>query len=76
VHNAKSDINKKHGITCLIIPHFDLVVITAGHDERLVEVKVNATDRALVFLEAIDNGPNAVVPPEQRKRERKIGDVE
>ena len=47
----------------LVVPNLDLVVVAAGHDERLVQVKVDAADGPLVLLEAVDDGPDAVVPP-------------
>ena len=48
--------------TELVVPDFDFVVISAGDDEGLVEVKVHAADGTIVFLETIDDGAHAVVP--------------
>lgn len=46
----------------LIVPHFDLVVVSAGHKQRLRAVEVNPTHGTIVLVEAIDQRSHAVVP--------------
>ena len=29
----------------LVVPKFDLIIVTPGHKQRLVRVKINASDR-------------------------------
>ena len=48
----------------LVIPNLDLVIITAGDDEGFVEVKIHAAYGAVMFFEAVDDGSDSVVPPE------------
>ena len=38
--------------TELVIPQFNFVIVTAGHDEGLNEVKVHSTDLPVVLFEA------------------------
>lgn len=46
----------------LMVPDLDLVVVTAGHEEGLGRVEVDAANRAIVFFEAIDKGSHAIIP--------------
>lgn len=47
---------------CFVIPDLDLVVITSGDEEGLGVMEVNPPDGTVVLLEAVDEGPHAVVP--------------
>ena len=53
----------------LVIPNLDLVVVTAGYDERFVQVEVDATDRTVVLLETVNDGTDAVVPSVAGRKE-------
>mmetsp|Transcript_11249 Transcript_11249/g.32344 ORF Transcript_11249/g.32344 Transcript_11249/m.32344 type:complete len:424 (-) Transcript_11249:228-1499(-) len=46
----------------LVIPDLDLVVITSGHDERLLQVEIHTAHGTIVLLETIDDGSDAVIP--------------
>lgn len=46
----------------LVVPDLDLVVITAGHEQGLRRVEVNASDRTIMFFESIDECSHAVIP--------------
>ena len=52
----------KEASTEFVIPYFDLVVITAGNDEGLVQVEVDTADWTVVFFKSIDYCSNTVVP--------------
>lgn len=45
-----------------VIPHLDLVIVTTRDEERLRAMKIHATNRALVLIEAIDESPHSIVP--------------
>jgi hypothetical protein len=47
---------------CLIIPDLNLIIITSGDEERLGGVEVDAADRPVVLVEAVEEGAHAVVP--------------
>jgi hypothetical protein len=55
-------IKRKLAPSLLIGPDLDLVIVTAGHEERLGFVEVNASNWAIVFLETVDQGAHAIVP--------------
>ena len=46
----------------LVRPDLDAVVVAARGKERLRGVEVDAADGAVVLVEAVDEGPHAVVP--------------
>lgn len=46
-----------------VVPHFDFVVVSARDDEGLMEVEVDAADGAIMLLEAVDDGADAIIPP-------------
>ena len=46
----------------LIVPHFDLVVVTSRHKQGLRAVKANTAHRSLVLFELVDHDLHAVVP--------------
>lgn len=46
----------------LVAPDLNLVIISSGHKEGLGRVEVNASNRAIVFFEAIYQGSHAIVP--------------
>lgn len=48
--------------SCLVGPDFDLVVVTTRDEERLRLVKVDASNRSVVFLESIDERAHSIVP--------------
>ena len=48
--------------SCLIRPHFDLVIVSTRHKQGLCLVKVNSSDRAIVLFESINECPHTVVP--------------
>ncbi len=51
--------------TEFVVPHLDFIIVAAGNDEGFVEVKVDSADGTIVFLEAIDDGANSIIPPER-----------
>jgi len=55
--------------TEFIVPHFNFVIIASGNDEGFVEVKVDTADGTIVFLEAVDDGANSIIPPDIMMRE-------
>jgi hypothetical protein len=75
----------KETTTEFVVPHLDFIIVAAGNYEGFVEVKVDSADWTIVFLEAIDDGANSIIPPdvvvdddeewEQRERERVWGGV-
>ncbi len=46
----------------LIRPHFDLVIVSARHEEGLGPVKVDATDWPIMLLKSVNERSHAVVP--------------
>jgi hypothetical protein len=48
----------------LVIPNLDLVIVAAGDDKGLMEVKIHASDGAIVFFESVYDRAYAVVPPD------------
>ena len=46
----------------LVVPHLDLVVVAARHEEWLMIMEVNAAHGTVVLVEAIDQRLHAVVP--------------
>ena len=55
--------------TKFVVPHLDLVIVATGHNQRLHLVEVNAADRAIVLVEALEKNTHAAVKGE-RERER------
>jgi hypothetical protein len=49
-----------------VIPNLDLVIVAAGDDEGLVEVKIHAADWTVVFFESVYDSAYAVIPPERK----------
>ena len=47
---------------CLIRPNLNLVIITAGDEERLCLMEVNASNGSIVLFKSIDQGAHAVIP--------------
>jgi hypothetical protein len=45
-----------------VIPYFDLVVITTGYNERICQVKVDATDGSIVLFKTINDGSDPIIP--------------
>lgn len=45
-----------------VVPDFDLVIITARNEKRLRAMEINAANRPLMLVEAIDEGAHAIVP--------------
>ena len=52
----------KYTSAALVIPHFDLVVITSRHKERLLIVKTDAPNRSFMLIELVNQGTNSIVP--------------
>jgi hypothetical protein len=48
--------------TEFVVPDLDLVVIAAGHKERLKVVKAHSAHRPVVFVEAVEHGAHAIIP--------------
>eukprot|EP00657_Telonema_sp_P-1_P009164 TRINITY_DN3340_c0_g1_i2.p1 TRINITY_DN3340_c0_g1~~TRINITY_DN3340_c0_g1_i2.p1 ORF type:complete len:101 (+),score=6.73 TRINITY_DN3340_c0_g1_i2:184-486(+) len=46
----------------LIVPHLDLIVISARAEQWLGLVEVHAANRTVVALESLDESPHAEVP--------------
>lgn len=46
----------------LVIPDFDLVVVTPGDEEGLGRVKVNASNRTIVLFESVNESSHAIIP--------------
>lgn len=46
----------------LIRPDFDFIVVPARDKERLCFVKVDPSDRAVMFFESINEGTHSIVP--------------
>mmetsp|Transcript_61092 Transcript_61092/g.171174 ORF Transcript_61092/g.171174 Transcript_61092/m.171174 type:complete len:225 (+) Transcript_61092:1764-2438(+) len=46
----------------LVVPYFDFVIVTAGDNQRLVEVKIHTSNGSFVLFESINHRSNAVVP--------------
>lgn len=46
----------------LMRPDLDLVVISAGDEQRLSLMKVYTSDRSIMLFEAVNEGPHAIVP--------------
>lgn len=55
-------IKRKDAASCLVGPDFNFVIITAGHEERLCFVEINAPDRTVVLFESVNQCAHAVVP--------------
>jgi hypothetical protein len=43
-------------------PDLDLVIVTAGNEERLGLVEIDASNGTIVLLKSVDEGSHAVVP--------------
>jgi hypothetical protein len=46
----------------VVVPDLDSIIISSRHKHGLGLVKVNASDRAIVFFISINQGAHAVVP--------------
>ena len=46
----------------LVVPHLDFVIITAGHEQRLRLVEVNAAHGPIVLLKPFQQSAHAVIP--------------
>lgn len=46
----------------LIGPDLDFVIVATGHEKRLGLMKVDATDRAVVLFESINQSAHTIVP--------------
>lgn len=45
-----------------VVPNLNFVVISSGHEEGLLRVEADATDRAVVLVELLQQRAHAVVP--------------
>lgn len=61
-HVVQMTIEREQTPPSLVAPDLDLVVITAGHEEGLGRVEINASNGAVMFLKAINEGAHTVVP--------------
>lgn len=61
-HVVQMPIERKQTSASLVAPNLDLVIISAGHEQRLRLVEINATNGTIVFLKAVDQRAHAVVP--------------
>ena len=52
----------KETFACLVVPDFDLVVVTTTDQERLGRVEADASNRAIVLLKSVVDGTGLVVP--------------
>lgn len=66
-HVVQVSIEREKLPSCGQRPHLDLVVIAAGYEEGLGFVEVDASDRAAVAFESVDQGSHAVC---KRKSQR------
>jgi hypothetical protein len=46
----------------LVVPDLNLVIITSGHKQGLGRVEINASDRAIMFFESVNESSHTVVP--------------
>jgi hypothetical protein len=46
----------------VVIPNFDLIIVTTGYEHRLSLVKVDTANGAIMFLESINQCSHSVVP--------------
>ncbi|KAI7242227.1 hypothetical protein KC330_g81 [Hortaea werneckii] len=61
-HIIQVAIQGEHAPSRLVVPHFDLVIITSGNKHGLRPVEVHAPNGSIVLFKAIDEGAHAVVP--------------
>jgi hypothetical protein len=55
-------VQREETAPCLVGPDLDLVIITAGDEERLGLVKVDTPDGTVMFLEPIYQGAHTIIP--------------
>ena len=46
----------------LVVPHFDFVVITARHDQRLRAMEINTANRSIMLFKFVEHGSHSIVP--------------
>ena len=61
-HVVQMPIKCEEASSRLMVPHFDLVVVSTAHEQRLCFVKVYPSYWAIVFFEAIYERAHSVVP--------------
>lgn len=52
----------KDALLLLVVPDFDLVIVTAGDKERLILMEGDSSDWTVVLIEFLDHCRHAVVP--------------
>jgi hypothetical protein len=52
----------------LVVPNFDLVIVSSADNERLVQVKIHSTDRTVVLFKAINHCAYTIVPTITREK--------
>jgi hypothetical protein len=55
-------VQGEEAATCLVGPDLDLIVVSAGDEERLRLMKVDSANRAVMFLKSVDERAHAVIP--------------
>ena len=55
-------VKGEEAATSLKRPDLDLVVVTTRHEEWLRLVEIDTSYRAIVFLEAVNQGSHTIVP--------------
>lgn len=61
-HVVQVTVQGEEAAPGLVRPNLDLVIVTPGHEQWLSTVKINTSDRSVVFLESIYQGSHAVIP--------------
>lgn len=55
-------VQREDASPCLVRPNFDLVVVSAGHKERLGFVEVDAANGPIMLFKSINECAHAVIP--------------
>ena len=53
---VKMTQQREDAASLLVIPHFDLIVISSGDKKRLLFVKVHASDGTIVLVKLVKEG--------------------
>lgn len=61
-HIVKVAIEREKTSPCLVGPDFDFIVVSAGNEQWLGLVEVDATDWAVVLFKSVDQRSHTVVP--------------
>lgn len=61
-HIVKVAIEREKTSSCLVGPDFDFIVVSAGNEQWLGLVEVDATDWAVVLFKSVDQRSHTVVP--------------